>query len=133
MEKTLNVLNGIGYLCIGAGSAWLLLHPPSSMGTALGFCITVIWCALMFASVPAGLAACRGKYVTEYVCLPFFTGGLIIALIWGYAHLDAENGTRIFFLTALALCYLCRFLMIHVLIKAPRPRRKPWTGTKLQR
>lgn len=128
------ILNGTGYLCIGAGTAWLLLHPPSSMGTALGAALTVIWCAFMFASVPAAVAAYRGKFAAEYAALPFLVGALVIALVHAYLHLSPESGTRVFYITALAFCYSVRFFVLHRLMRKQSRRtaggRRRWTGTR---
>lgn len=136
MERWEKFTRGTGYLFIGAGAIWLLTHPPSAMTTALGFWLTIVWCGFILTSVPAGIAVFRGNFTREFICLPYFTGALVIALIHGYFRLNDDNGIRLALTTGLVLLLAARWFKIHNLVQRPIRRRKPrWplTGTKLPR
>lgn len=137
MERWERFTRGTGYLLIGAGAVWLLTHPPSTMTHALGFWLTVAWCGFILTAVPAGIAVYLGNYTREYVCLPFFTGALVVALIHGYLRIDEDSVVRLSMVTGLVLLLVARWFKIHNLVQRPirrrRTRRFKWTGIKLPR
>lgn len=132
------MFRGAGYLLIGMGAIWLLSHPPSGMTTALGFWLTLTWCAFILTSVPAAVAVFRGSYATEFALLPFFTGALVIALYYGWSRFAQapESGIRLFIVSGLVLLLIARWFKLRSLIeRRPFVRRggRPWrlTGIKL--
>jgi hypothetical protein len=128
---------GLGYLIIGFGAVWLLMFaPPPAMTHALGFWLTLTWCGMIFTSIPAAYAVFVGDFTREYVLLPFFTGGLWIALAFGYTRLysSPEIGLRLYLLTGLALVLVARWFEINDLIERPILRGRPpwrWIGIRL--
>lgn len=132
------VTRGIGYLLIGLGAVWLLINPPSAMLTALGFWLTLLWCGFIITSIPAGLAVFRGDYATEFALLPFFTGALTIAVMFGWSRFATapESGLRLFIVSGLVLLLVARWFKIKSLIQRPARggvRRWRWIGIKSPR
>lgn len=130
------VFRGTGYFLIGLGAIWLLTHPPTAMMTALGFWLTLLWCAFIITSIPAGLAVYKGDFTREFTLLPFFTGALVIALIFGWSRFSTapESGLRLFIVSGLVLLLVARWFKIRALVQRPLGRKQwRWTGTKLRR
>lgn len=132
------VCRGSGYLSFGLGAIWLLINPPTAMTTALGFWLTLLWCGFIITSIPAGLAVYRGNYATEFALLPFFTGALLIAVMFGWSRFASapESGLRLFIVSGLVLLLVARWFKIKNLFVRPvrgGVRRWRWIGIKSRR
>lgn len=123
------ILRGLSYLGVALAAIWLLVLPPSGVGSDLGRTLTVIWCAFLLTSVPAAIGAFLGRYRAEYACIPWFVGALILALIHAWFEVSGgalEIAPRALISTALVFKVAARFVALHQLVKV-RPKEGPWT------
>lgn len=115
-------LRGGGYIFVGTVGVWVTLHPPETLGQALGTQLAVWgWCAMMFTGIPAGIMAIMGRFRGEYIMLPFFGGAVAIAdgNLFFRAITESDNDVmqRALIIAALVLAYLARFVTLRRLVR----------------
>jgi hypothetical protein len=123
------VLRGAGYLGVGFAAVWLLILPPSSIGSDLGRILTVVWCGFLLAAIPAAVSAFAGRYRGEYASIPWFGGAIILAVLHSWIQVFAGSvdiTPRALTNTALVLFIAARFVTLHQLVKI-RPKGELWT------
>lgn len=118
-RKLDDVCRAVAYLFTALGGAWLFLYQPPIIRErgVLAYVLVLLWAVLITTAFPAALATYRGRFGTEYWCLPFFTGGLVLALIHGWTNLTEDSFPRVAFVTALALLFAARFFVLHQVVR----------------
>jgi hypothetical protein len=115
-------LRGGGYMLVGSVGIFVMLHPPETLGPALGSMLGVfIWCSFMATGVAAGIMALMGRFRGEYIMLPFFTGAVMIAdaNLFYRAFNEGDDGimSRALIIGALVLAYLARYVTLRRLVR----------------
>ncbi len=118
-RKLDDICRAVAYLFTAIGGAWLFLYQPPIIREqgALAYVLVLLWAALISTAFPAAYATYKGRFGTEYWCLPFFTGGLVLALIHGWQHIDPDSFPRVAFITALAALFAGRFFVLHQIVR----------------
>jgi hypothetical protein len=115
-------LRGGGYIFVGTVGVWVTLHPPETLGQALGERWLVYgWCLFMFTGIPAGIMAIMGRFRGEYIMLPFFMGAVAIADVNLFYRAitgpDPDIMQRALIIGALVLAYLARYVTLRRLVR----------------
>lgn len=120
------------YAGVGFSGLWTLLNPPTTLGDALGYWLTVIWALFMLTAAGALVAALAGRYRVEFLLLPYPTMALAIAdlHIWVLAAdpaAPADVFSRAAVIGALVAALATRYAGLARLVRQrPRtPRRGP--------
>ena len=99
-----------------------------AMQQGLGWA-ALLWAVFMITAVPAAVAAFYGRYIVEYVLLPFFGVALLLAIgiAWFFVINDPTLLPRLAASSALWLLLLNRFLILNRVLRVPKDERKSWT------
>lgn len=113
------LFRAVGYASAGLTGVAVVVAVPSAIGFELGWWV-ITWAAFLMAGLPAAVAGWRGRYRTEYVCLPFLAGALVTYAIyeWISAYYQPLNMAAALLITAYAATAFTRFVHLHALVRA---------------
>lgn len=128
------ITRGGGYVCVGMGGVWVMLNPPETLGSALGYWLMWLWIGLMMTAIPCGIAAFLGRFRNEYVFLPFFVAALIIANwnLWSRVIETPDLGARAWTISGLILTLIARWFTLRRLVRIGEALGRHgyrWTGS----
>lgn len=117
------ILRALAYLFTAVVGWYTLLVPPSSVATALGQSMAVVWALMMTGGLPAAWFTMRHRFRGEYVSLFPVTTALVVAVIAVWINIPEHNELipRVAVASALACLLLVRLLVLHRLTCAQPP------------
>lgn len=110
------LLRGMSYFCVGLLGIWVLTqilipvhdHSPSLyVFSVLIKYLAIAWVLFLLVAFPAAVAAWLGKYQVELLCIPWFTGALLVADVASWVRVFEPGGNSAMIgslLVTLALC-----------------------------
>jgi hypothetical protein len=117
ISPTERALRGLGHLALGSAGAYgFFVDLPNSLNVAAEPWQLAVWACFMLTAVIGAVAALSGRFLWEYVTLPFMGGGSLVylfALGWAVSvDGNPSAGVAFFFVLALVCYVAARFFSL---------------------
>lgn len=113
------ILRAGSYFLLGYSGFWVIfLRPEMPTTSVIGSVIRPFWAIFIMTAFVAAVAAFRGRYRPEYICLPFISIAMLLAdiAVWIAAHNDPARTFQALVFTIFTLHLVIRFVSLHRIV-----------------